>query len=177
MSSDGKSRRGFASMTPEKRREIARLGGKAAHEKGRAHQFTPHEAREAGRKGGLSVSKNRQHMAEIGRAGGKARGGGRSPEVGASGAAGLNAIENASAAASASLFHFPQAVEQVLGDLSFPVSKEQVIERVGDQAIPVGEGDRMPLRQLLERDNHDRFQSPEEVRQAVDRILSDTRAA
>src|SRR5262245_13078838 len=71
---DGKSRRGFASMSPEKRREIARLGGKAAHQKGRAHQFTSTEAREAGRKGGLSVSKNRLHMAEIGRAGGKARG-------------------------------------------------------------------------------------------------------
>lgn len=46
------SRRGFASMDKEKQREIARRGGKAAHEKGTAHEFTPDEAREAGRKGG-----------------------------------------------------------------------------------------------------------------------------
>lgn len=46
-----KSRRGFASMSPEKRAEIASKGGKAAHEKGTAHKFSPEEAREAGRKG------------------------------------------------------------------------------------------------------------------------------
>jgi hypothetical protein len=40
-------RRGFAGMDPERRREIARLGGRAAHELGRAHEFTPEEAREA----------------------------------------------------------------------------------------------------------------------------------
>lgn len=44
--------RGFASMDPEKQREIARKGGRAAHEKGTAHEFTPEEAKEAGRKGG-----------------------------------------------------------------------------------------------------------------------------
>jgi uncharacterized protein len=49
---DGKERRGFASMDPEKQRVIASKGGKAAHEKGTAHEFTPNEAREAGRKGG-----------------------------------------------------------------------------------------------------------------------------
>jgi general stress protein YciG len=47
-----KLRRGFASMDLEKRRIIASKGGKAAHEKGRAHEFTSEEAREAGRKGG-----------------------------------------------------------------------------------------------------------------------------
>lgn len=46
------SNRGFASMDPEKQREIASKGGKAAHEKGTAHEFTSEEAREAGRKGG-----------------------------------------------------------------------------------------------------------------------------
>jgi general stress protein YciG len=46
------SNRGFASMDPDKQREIASQGGKAAHEKGTAHEFTPEEAREAGRKGG-----------------------------------------------------------------------------------------------------------------------------
>lgn len=48
-----KSRRGFAAMSPEKQKEIASLGGKAAHEKGVAHEFTPEEARMAGKKGGL----------------------------------------------------------------------------------------------------------------------------
>jgi uncharacterized protein len=66
-----KSKRGFASMDPEKQREIASKGGKAAHQKGTAHEFTPEEAREAGRKGGEAVSKDREHMAQIGRKGGE----------------------------------------------------------------------------------------------------------
>jgi general stress protein YciG len=45
--------RGFATLTPERRREIAREGGRAAHAKGVAHQWTPDEAVIAGRKGGL----------------------------------------------------------------------------------------------------------------------------
>lgn len=48
----GTSKRGFASMDPEKQKEIARKGGQASHEKGTAHEFTPEEARIAGRKGG-----------------------------------------------------------------------------------------------------------------------------
>ncbi len=63
--------RGFAAMDAERQREIARKGGKAAHERGTAHEFTSDEARAAGRKGGERVSTNRQHMAEIGRLGGK----------------------------------------------------------------------------------------------------------
>ena len=47
-----KERRGFASMSPEKQREIASKGGRAAHEKGTAHEWTSEEARNAGRKGG-----------------------------------------------------------------------------------------------------------------------------
>jgi hypothetical protein len=39
-------------MSPEKQREIASKGGRAAHEKGTAHEWTPDEARSAGRKGG-----------------------------------------------------------------------------------------------------------------------------
>jgi general stress protein YciG len=66
------SDRGFASMDPEEQREIARKGGKAAHEKGTAHEFTSDEARAAGRKGGETVSQDRDHMSEIGRQGGKA---------------------------------------------------------------------------------------------------------
>src|SRR5271165_1150158 len=69
-----KSTRGFASMSAERQREIARKGGKAAHERGTAHEFTPDEARVAGRKGGETVSRDRKHMAEIGREGGQARG-------------------------------------------------------------------------------------------------------
>lgn len=48
----GTRNRGFASMDPAKQREIASKGGKAAHQAGTAHEFTPEEAREAGRKGG-----------------------------------------------------------------------------------------------------------------------------
>jgi uncharacterized protein len=69
-----KSNRGFASMDPAKQREIASKGGRAAHEKGTAHQFSADEAREAGKKGGGAVSQDRHHMAEIGRVGGQARG-------------------------------------------------------------------------------------------------------
>lgn len=67
-------KRGFASMDREKQRQIASQGGKAAHSKGSAHEFTSDEARAAGRKGGLAVSQNREHMSTIGREGGKSRG-------------------------------------------------------------------------------------------------------
>jgi uncharacterized protein len=51
-------KRGFASMDAEKQREIASKGGKAAHEKGTAHEFSSEEAREAGRKGGQARGEN-----------------------------------------------------------------------------------------------------------------------
>lgn len=54
-----KSKRGFAAMSKEMQREIATRGGKAAHAKGTAHQWTSDEARRAGSKGG-SVMKNRR---------------------------------------------------------------------------------------------------------------------
>jgi uncharacterized protein len=58
----GSSNRGFASMDPQRQREIASEGGRAAHEKGTAHEFTSEEAREAGRKGGQARSeKNRMN--------------------------------------------------------------------------------------------------------------------
>lgn len=47
-----KARRGFASMSAEKQREIASKGGRAAHAKGTAHEWSTDEARSAGRKGG-----------------------------------------------------------------------------------------------------------------------------
>ena len=81
---EGKSRRGFASMDPQRQREIASKGGKAAHAKGTAHEFDSDEARRAGRKGGEVVSRNREHMAEIGRRGGEARGENRAQTRGSS---------------------------------------------------------------------------------------------
>lgn len=57
-SSNRKSNRGFASMDPQRQREIASEGGRAAHEKGTAHEFTSEEAREAGRKGGQARSES-----------------------------------------------------------------------------------------------------------------------
>ena len=91
-----KNKRGFASVPPEKMRENAskggkaahaqgkaheftseeareagRRGGKAAHAQGAAHEFTSEEAREAGRRGGNAMSQDREHMARIGAAGGR----------------------------------------------------------------------------------------------------------
>jgi general stress protein YciG len=53
--------RGFASMSPEMQRAIASKGGKAAHEKGTAHEWSREQARAAGRKGGLARSAQRRH--------------------------------------------------------------------------------------------------------------------
>jgi uncharacterized protein len=59
-----KERRGFASMTPEKQREIASKGGRAAHQKGTAHEWTSDEARSAGRKGGQISRGGRGRLVE-----------------------------------------------------------------------------------------------------------------
>lgn len=84
-----RSNRGFASMDRGKQREIASKGGKAAHAKGTAHEFDSSEAREAGRKGGVAVSRNRDHMAAIGRRGGEARGQSRGRAPGQANTAGV----------------------------------------------------------------------------------------
>jgi general stress protein YciG len=91
-------RRGFASMDTDRQKEIAAKGGKAAHAYGRAHEFTADEARAAGRKGGESISKDRKHMAEIGRLGGLSRNRNRAAALAkaqspASGASSTNAAE------------------------------------------------------------------------------------
>ena len=57
-----KEDRGFASMDRAKQREIASKGGKAAHQKGTAHEWTSEEAREAGRKGGMASHRRRKEM-------------------------------------------------------------------------------------------------------------------
>ena len=64
-----KEDRGFASMDRSKQREIASKGGKAAHQKGTAHEWTSDEAREAGRKGGMASHRRKQEQ----------QGGGSSP--------------------------------------------------------------------------------------------------
>lgn len=54
--------RGFASMDRSKQRDIASKGGKAAHQKGTAHEWTSEEAREAGRKGGMASNRRKQEQ-------------------------------------------------------------------------------------------------------------------
>lgn len=71
--SGGPAKRGFAAMDQNQQREIASKGGQAAHQKGTAHEFDSEEARRAGQKGGEVVSRNREHMADIGRKGGESR--------------------------------------------------------------------------------------------------------
>ena len=80
------SNRGFASMDPQKQREIASEGGKAAHASGNAHEFTSEEARKAGsmshkndgnRQSGPSDAGSRQsgNAGSSGGSGGGTRGG------------------------------------------------------------------------------------------------------
>jgi general stress protein YciG len=79
MTEKGRRGFGFAGMDPEKQRQIASKGGKAAHQKGTAHEFTSEEARVAGRKGGqVAHARGRAHQftpeeaREAGRKGGLA---------------------------------------------------------------------------------------------------------
>ena len=74
-SGHGTSRRGFASMDEDKQREIASKGGKAAHEKGTAHEFNSEEAREAGKAAhekGTAHEFTSEEAREAGRKGGHA---------------------------------------------------------------------------------------------------------
>ena len=72
-----KEDRGFASMDRSKQREIASKGGKAAHQKGTAHEWTSEEARNAGRKGGIaSHRRRREQTGESALSGSEARQGG-----------------------------------------------------------------------------------------------------
>jgi general stress protein YciG len=98
------SKRGFASMDASKQREIASKGGRAAHAKGTAHEFTSDEARVAGRKGGEAVSRDRAHMAAIGREGGHSRGQRARTNVAAATGAAIGLAAGA-AAATAAIHH------------------------------------------------------------------------
>jgi len=59
-----KEDRGFASMDRDRQRDIASKGGRAAHQKGRAHEWTSEEAREAGRKGGMASHNRKQEQSQ-----------------------------------------------------------------------------------------------------------------
>lgn len=59
MSGGEKRPRGFALLSPERRREISSMGGKAGHASGSAHEWTAEEARTNGRKGGLAFHAKR----------------------------------------------------------------------------------------------------------------------
>ena len=59
-------------MERAKQREIASKGGKAAHQKATAHEWTSEEAREAGRKGGMASHRRKQQQ--------QGEGGGENPE-------------------------------------------------------------------------------------------------
>ena len=79
-----KEDRGFASMDRSKQRDIPSKGGKAAHQKGTAHEWTSEEAREAGRKGGMASHRRKQEQQQGGNAEGsnnpESAGGGGNPE-------------------------------------------------------------------------------------------------
>ena len=64
---------GFARVPKEKLRNWASLGGKAAQREKSGHRFTSEKAREAGKRGGATVAKDREYMRELGRRGGIAR--------------------------------------------------------------------------------------------------------
>ena len=75
-SEKGESRgRGFAGMDPERQRQISSQGGKAAHQKGTAHEFDSEEAREAGRKGGMVSGGRRRAREQTSETGGESGGG------------------------------------------------------------------------------------------------------
>jgi general stress protein YciG len=75
-------KRGFASMDAARQREIASKGGRAAHQKGTAHEFTSEEARAAGRKGGQAAhSRGTAHRFTSDEAREAGRKGGRKPRV------------------------------------------------------------------------------------------------
>ena len=65
-----KQKRGFALLAPEDLQELARQGGRTSQANGTANRWTSETAREAGRMGGSTISRDREHMRAIGRKGG-----------------------------------------------------------------------------------------------------------
>jgi uncharacterized protein len=70
-----RSKRGLASADKQTRDRVASEGGRAAHQKGTAHEFSPEEARMAGHKGGEATARThgKRFYKEIGKKGGEAR--------------------------------------------------------------------------------------------------------
>lgn len=133
------SKRGFASMDPSKQREIASKGGRAAHAKGTAHEFTSDEARVAGRKGGEAVSRDRAHMAAIGREGGHSRGArARAAATGAAVVGATAAVAGAAYAASRHQSNDTADVSQGTG--SQPFVRQANEERSGFESTNRGFG-------------------------------------
>lgn len=63
-------KRGFQLMDPERHKQVAGMGGKAAKAAGKGYFFDAASGREAGKKGGAVTSSNREHMSQIGKLGG-----------------------------------------------------------------------------------------------------------
>lgn len=122
-------------MEAHRQREIARKGGRAAHEKGKAHEFTPDEARAAGRKGGEKVSVNRRHMAEIGRRGGRSSAQRRRP--GAS--AGIDAGEGGNGNGSGGgLQQQPESIERAQQEQEHPIGMAERAQGQQDDVVSGG---------------------------------------
>ena len=141
MSGTGKSKRGFASMDANRQKEIASKGGRAAHAKGTAHEWTSDEARVAGRKGGEVVSRDRAHMAAIGREGGESRGAKNRRRQGASrGAEGTAGVGASGAAYSDRESPVEVSREglspQEFGSRSVRDDLDEDIESVRDEDVP-----------------------------------------
>lgn len=128
------SKRGFASMDPAKQREIASKGGRAAHAKGTAHEFTSDEARVAGRKGGEAVSRDRAHMAAIGREGGHSRGArARANAAGTVAAVAAGAAAVAGAAVAAARHHHHDDNRDTRTDVSQGTGSQPFVRQVNDE--------------------------------------------
>ena len=132
-------------MDAHRQREIARKGGRAAHEKGKAHEFTPDEARAAGRKGGEKVSVNRRHMAEIGRRGGRSSAQRRRPDSseGASSNGNGSGSGNGSAASETEQQQeeLQQAQQELSADASNRPDRDQANQQQDDTSPTQGQGD------------------------------------
>lgn len=127
------SKRGFASMDAAKQREIASKGGRAAHAKGTAHEFTSDEARVAGRKGGEAVSRDRAHMAAIGREGGHSRGA-RARAAGTTAAVAAAGVAAAGAAiAGAVMSHRSHEKNDTRTDVSQGTGSQPFVRQVNDE--------------------------------------------
>ena len=125
-------------MDAHRQREIARKGGRAAHEKGKAHEFTPDEARAAGRKGGEKVSVNRKHMAEIGRRGGRSSAQRRRPG-GGEGAAGDNGSSNGNGnGMQEAVETVQQAQQEPVGATDREQGRQDNMERGGGESTQAG---------------------------------------